>query len=70
MDSLTDHYRINVAVKKRPEDEYGTHLFYATVRDEDQAKIVYKELRDRFHPNEYNITVTGWKTRGSTPGWV
>ena len=47
-----NHFRINVAKKRRPEDEYGQHFFYSVVRDEGPAKEAYRELRERFHPNE------------------
>lgn len=61
---MENHYLINVAGKRNPEDEYGVHLFVAKVRDKEQAKLVYKELCARFHPNEFNIDVTEWRGSG------
>ena len=65
-----NHFRINVAKKRRPEDEYGQHFFYSVVRDEGPAKEAYRELRERFHPNEYNVTITERRGSGSTPDWA
>lgn len=57
------YYDINVA-------KNGSHFFATSTRScrtEEEAKKVYKVLREKFPPEEgYEITVTYWENYGRT----
>lgn len=61
---MQNHFQITVSRKRRPEDEYGVHFFTTEVRDEPDARVVAATLRERFHPNEWKVSVTEWRASG------
>ena len=65
MASIADNYEINVAKKRRPEDEYGIHFCKIQLSEsfEDKAEEKLKFFRELFG-EEYNVTMTHWICRG------
>lgn len=73
MDGMTSHHRINVAKAEGKHYDGHTrwvHFFFATVRDDAEARVVYAEMRRRFPLSDgFSVTVTKWTGTGTTPTW-
>ena len=73
MASISDNYEINVAKKRKPEDEYGVHFCKIQLPDsdynDDLAEKKLKFFRELFG-DEYHVSMTYWKCQGYTKkGW-
>ena len=62
--STVSHYVINVSKPRRPGDEFVIFFFRVEEERRSAAKEVYNELRKRFTPSGYLITVTYWSCLG------
>ena len=70
---MHNHFKINVAKQqgltwdRKPR---YVHFFFAEVRDEAEARVVYAEMRKRFPLAEgFHVSITEWRGSGSTPAW-
>lgn len=63
--SIPDNYEINVAKKRKPEDEYGIHFCKIQLSETLplQAKEKFEYLKELFG-DEYNLSLTHWVCRG------
>lgn len=72
MASITDNYEINVAKKRKPEDQYGIHFCKIELPGSDYEKDAEEKLqffRELFG-DEYHISMTHWKCHGQhKEGW-
>lgn len=71
MASVTNNYEINVAKKRRPDDEYGTHFCKIQLSTifEEEAEEKLQFFRDLFG-EEYHISMTYWQCVGNRKeGW-
>lgn len=65
MASIANNYEINVAKKRRPDDEYGIHFCRIQLSEsfEDKAEEKLKFFRELFG-DEYHISMTYWRCFG------
>ena len=72
MVSIPDNYEINVARKRRPDDEYGIHFCKIQLSNEwndEKAEEKLKFFRELFG-EDYNVSMTLWECRGKVKeGW-
>lgn len=66
MASIPDNYEINVAKKRRPEDQYGTHFCKIQIDNAWNDEIAEKYLRffRKLFGDEYHVSMTHWICRG------
>ena len=66
MASIANNFEINVAKKRKPDDEYGIHFCKIQLPEnthEAKAKEKFQFFRELFG-KEYNLTMTYWKCYG------
>jgi len=65
--SIHDNYEINVAKKRKPDDEYGIHFckIQLSVQFEDEAEEQLTFFRELFGES-YNVSMTYWECRGKS----
>lgn len=72
MASIPDNYEINVAKKRNPDDEYGTHFCRIQLSNEWNDEMAEKTLRffRELFDEEYHVSMTRWECRGKVKeGW-
>ncbi len=66
MASVPDNYEINVAKKKNPKDQYGSHFCRIQIdnaRNDEMAEEQLQFFRELFGKG-YNVNMTHWVCRG------
>ena len=72
MASIPDNYEINVAKKRKPDDEYGVHFCKIQLSNEWNDEMAEKKLRffRELFGEEYHVSMTRWECRGKVKeGW-
>lgn len=66
MASIPDNYEINVAKKRRPEDQYGTHFCRIQIDNAWNDEMAEEQLRffRELFGEDYNVSMTHWICRG------